>query len=564
MMTRFGTRLAPFLVIALALCQTAPAKQSVINSKHNLSVSVVGAAPGDDCVGLCSFCHVPHGAVSPDLLWARPDSSAAYQPYRSESMRATVGQPTGTSKRCLSCHDGTLALLPSSHSKSGPGGGRTLDAHSPANLGTDLSDDQPISFSYRESISGGKRELAPASALTENVRLDDTGQMQCTTCHDPHDDTFGHFLVMSNQNGDLCAACHTMEGYTASSHQNISRPRDVSLGMRSRIGDTDDLDRTSCNACHVPHNARSKETLLIAEQSSELCLACHDGSGKGEDVAGDLRNMYSHPVGESPDAHSAGERAPVVDGHAECVDCHNAHQSDSRKTMGGELSGALLGVDGISESGSPVERVVREYEICFKCHSRGARKSFSHITRQIDTTDTRRQFSASAASRHPVVAMGRQASIPSLMRNLGPIQQMTCSDCHSGDSARGPHGSRYPFILSEEYRTGDDVVESPQSYDLCYRCHDRSSILAGDSFTEHRRHIVDQRASCAVCHDAHGVPSDEGDPSTHERLINFDLSIVGPEALSGQMEFIHIGQDSGACSLNCHGENHERRNYGGE
>ena len=34
----------------------------------------------------------------------------AYIPYSSSSLQAKPGQPTGTSKLCLSCHDGTIAL----------------------------------------------------------------------------------------------------------------------------------------------------------------------------------------------------------------------------------------------------------------------------------------------------------------------------------------------------------------------------------------------------------------------------------------------------------------------
>ena len=83
--------------------------------------------------------------------------AGAYVIYRSSSLRANVGQPTWTSKLCLSCHDGTIALG-SVLSRPSPitfaGGGDRIPPGS-TNLGTDLSDDHPISFVYPSSSPGG-------------------------------------------------------------------------------------------------------------------------------------------------------------------------------------------------------------------------------------------------------------------------------------------------------------------------------------------------------------------------------------------------------------------------
>jgi hypothetical protein len=133
---------------------------------------------------------------------------------------------------------------------------------------------------------------------------------------------------------------------------------------------------------------------------------------------------------------------------------------------------------------------------------------------------------------------------------------ISCQDCHDNPDARdaggteinGPHGSRYDFILAARYDTADFSMESPQSYALCYECHDRNSILGNESFPLHQRHVVRGRVPCSACHSPHGVT---GSPAQHDHLINFDLAIVG-----GQRLYVATGRFSGSCTLTCHGVQH--------
>src|SRR5512133_1751849 len=104
-------------------------------------------------------------------------------------MVATVQQPRGPSRLCLSCHDGTIALGllagnvvadPSLKSLNAIAMG--ADPPKNSNLGTDLSDDHPISFEYTP-----KPELQDPSALSAaGMKLDKNTFVECTTCHDPH------------------------------------------------------------------------------------------------------------------------------------------------------------------------------------------------------------------------------------------------------------------------------------------------------------------------------------------------------------------------------------------
>jgi hypothetical protein len=153
------------------------------------------------------------------------------------------------------------------------------------------------------------------------------------------------------------------------------------------------------------------------------------------------------------------------------------------------------------------------------------------------------------------------AEAPSLLPEARAQPFMSCQDCHNnpdarqlgGASANGPHGSRYEFLLADRYETADFTMESPRAYALCYRCHDRNSILGDESFSLHRVHIVDSRTPCSACHAPHGV---NGAASQHSHLINFDLSIV-----LGERRFSDTGPFSGSCTLTCHGVRHVNFNY---
>ncbi|NIR43522.1 MAG: cytochrome C, partial [Gemmatimonadetes bacterium] len=83
------------------------------HNKHNLSVyRQDGTNPTRSTVEerVCIFCHTPHHASEVTPLWSRFLSVASYTPYNSSTLKvsAAPGQPTGVSRLCLSCHDGTI------------------------------------------------------------------------------------------------------------------------------------------------------------------------------------------------------------------------------------------------------------------------------------------------------------------------------------------------------------------------------------------------------------------------------------------------------------------------
>ena len=89
------------------------------------------------------------------------------------------------------------------------------------NLGTDLSDDHPISFVYDIALVNVDGELKNPSTLSPHV-LDKNEKLQCTSCHDSHKNLEGDFLKQSNEFSELCFSCHDKDYWANSSHNTAT------------------------------------------------------------------------------------------------------------------------------------------------------------------------------------------------------------------------------------------------------------------------------------------------------------------------------------------------------
>ena len=112
---RFGDPSRSLTTISLALaacfsCTNVHADVGILGSKHDLSAVGPGPIKAATEAEVCLFCHTPHRALDVVPLWNHEMSQATYTPYTSSTKKAAVGQPSGASKLCLSCHDGTVAL----------------------------------------------------------------------------------------------------------------------------------------------------------------------------------------------------------------------------------------------------------------------------------------------------------------------------------------------------------------------------------------------------------------------------------------------------------------------
>ena len=576
-----GCWMFPIVAALLCLCCSLPASAqtatSVVNTRHNLSVSGQGLVHATSERDVCIFCHAPHHALTDGPLWNHEMSVQTYTPYSSQTLKATVGQPTGSSRLCLSCHDGTVALG-AVHNRSSQIAMNSSIMPSASSFGTDLSGHHPVSFIYDSALATADGNLRDPSTLPPDVPIDRNSQMQCTSCHDPHNDQYGNFLVMDNTSSALCLACHvTSPTWLASSHGSSTRPLPTALaneiaasgsggGVRSKAAGKEavrpvtTVAGAACASCHVSHTAGMKQELMRFATPEQNCLSCHTGQGPGQNVSAEFNKASAHPILVNSQSHSSAENAiNPPQRHAVCVDCHNPHASTKGIGSATQVSGALASVRGVSAGGSIIRTVTHEYELCFRCHGDSAERGPARVPRQLVETDTRREFSPGNVSFHPVEAIGKNSSVPSLIRPLTSASLTACTDCHNNDQGpgvggngpRGPHGSAFVPLLERRLLLTDGTPYNPGNFALCYKCHSPVVVDSDQpgSWSGHRKHIEDYRAACTTCHDSHAA--------TQPHLINFNTDYVTP--LNGTLRYLSTGMNHGACTLTCHdgnGQNH--------
>lgn len=546
----------------------------ITNTLHNLSISGPGTVKSTVEERICIFCHTPHKA-SRDVpgLWNRSDSTVNYIPYQSSTLYATVGQPSGSSKLCLSCHDGSIALgallsIPAEVPFEGgirfmpPG--RTL-------IGTDLSNDHPVSFVFDTQLAGDNTQLIDPGTLTNEVRLDRNSLLQCTSCHNPHGTSNPKFLVKTRSYSGLCTTCHNKSGWGITSHSTVTATWNGAGTDPWPHTPFTTVDENACENCHSPHNAGSDERILNYQFEEDNCFSCHSGNVAGKNIETQFTKFYIHPVQDFTGIHSPAEDATTMQKHVECFDCHNPHWANSSDPPLGapEVSGRNQGVKGINAVGQPVDEAVNLYEICFKCHADNNVKTVAPVNRGLLQLNTRLEFDPSNPSYHPVEAPGANLAVPSLRSFLTEDSIIYCTDCHNNNDTsgpRGPHGSTNHFLLERRYVHGDNVEFSEAKYALCFKCHmwdtGNDGDLSDDETFEHDKHMESADAACFTCHDPHGISSTQGNPVNNAHLINFNWDIVQPLPGGPMSEptYESLGQTRGRCSLLCHGERHDDRN----
>jgi len=476
---------------------------------------------------------------------------------------------------------------------------------SPASIGEDLNlaGDHPISFPYYDAASLDPNIRPNPGA---DVMLYNNDFVECTTCHDPHEDRYrspdksgqftGKFLRGDNRYSALCLQCHDVPNWIGSGHQQSTALVDSALfPVSPRQWPTwQTVAEWGCEICHTSHAAQSQDMLLLYPTEAEVCELCHGSTSlpgdphslatasKGilaqtEKMSGHRMNTLYMPAKAkmSPLFQTDQNRSNGVT----CADCHNSHAVSVKRghaPRDGRVRGSMKGVSGVDRNGLKVSSATYEYEICFKCHA-DSESQPAYIARVVVTNDKRLQFDAMNPSSHPVTGRGRSQNVPSLPSELAPeltvASIISCMDCHSddGNRSKGPHGSSYAPILRDRYETADHTPESYQSYALCYRCHNRTNILSDVSFQKkimkttasgggHSGHLAN-RAPCSACHDAHGVNDSGTRTGDHTNLINFDTLIVQAKPGTAFPIFRQRGPFSGSCTLVCHGRVHQNEFY---
>ncbi len=555
---------------SFCLCILLPSfllSQSIVNTVHNLSASGPGTIKAGTETEICIFCHTPHNSSPRKPLWNKESPGFNYTPYSSSTAQAAPGQPDGASVLCLSCHDGTIALgnVLSRESGIAFSGGVSLMPPGRTNLTQDLSDDHPVSLEYNSTLAASDGQLADPAVLTGPVQLQE-GKLQCTACHDPHKNLYSLFLTAPRRYSDLCLYCHRKDFWTSASHSLSGAAWNGSGSDPWPHTPFSSVAENACENCHDPHTAGGPFRLMNHPAEEQNCLDCHNGNVAAADIQAVFSRPYRHNIYGYTQVHDPAESNVVQTQHVECGDCHNPHASRELSAAAPNANGCITGVKGVNSAGAPVNPVQYQYELCYRCHADSPAKPPGPTTRQIEQNNVRLEFDPGNPSFHPVESAGVNPAVPSLISPYSESSIIYCTDCHAGDNGApaGPHGSIYPQIMKYQYITQDNTPESYQAYELCYQCHNRTTITnSSGSFGRrvHRLHIVEENTPCNVCHDPHGISNSQGNAANNTHLLNFDLSVVSPDPGTGQLEFIDLGSVSGRCYLRCHGRNHSPEFY---
>jgi predicted CXXCH cytochrome family protein len=552
------------LAIVSVLAWAEAAAANVVQTVHNLSASGPGTIKAPAVGEVCVFCHTPHSAGTTRALWNRDLPPRTYTLYTSSTLEATLNQPTGASRLCLSCHDGTTAL---GTLRVQPAGGPVTlgPLTGRASLGTDLSDDHPVSFVYDTTLALRHGQLADPSAVPKALAPDSSGQLQCTSCHDPHANRYRKFVKVDDRGGALCTACHRLRNWMDSLHATSRAAWNGAGTTPWPNSPYTNVADNACQSCHRPHAAPRPPRLLSHTDERQVCLVCHAGAVAAKNLAPDFLKTSAHPITTSSWTHEPREDPTTMARHVACEDCHNPHQAASTPASPPMVPGRLRGVRGTNVAGTTVPEATYEYEVCLKCHGI-TDETTPGIVRQDNTRNIRLKISPSNPSYHPVAATGKNPTMGGFEAGYTAATMLYCGDCHNNDqwtptglSPRGPHGSRFAPILEREYQTNDPTTESFQSYAMCYKCHNRDSVINDRARTFlHQKHIA-ARSPCAACHDAHGSRQ-------HVHLINFMVrdrtgKIVMTPSSSGRLEYISTGAGRGQCFLSCHGKDHNPLTY---
>jgi predicted CXXCH cytochrome family protein len=324
---------------------------------------------------------------------------------------------------------------------------------------------------------------------------------ECLTCHSPHASANKGLLIKGPQ-AALCADCHD-----TGPNEKPVKHKPVSEG--------------NCTACHDPHQSDFSRFLKV--EKPQLCYNCHATVQKQTEL------KTIHP--------------PFTD---DCANCHETHSADTEKLLLQKIPGLCYNCHDMQtaiENAKVVHKVVNDARGCANCHS-------AHATDNEKLLITNgKDLCLSCHSK--IVKTGERtlANIGMLLKKgntiHGAIEGDGCTACHN------PHASEQTLLLKGAFPEGQYVDAKPESFELCFTCHDQELLTTETSATAtqfrngeqnlHYLHVNGEKGrNCNVCHNVHG--------SASAHLINDKVKFGSWDM---PIQFQHE-ENGGSCNTGCH------------
>lgn len=280
-------RMTLIALVAAVLAFAGQAWAGVSGSSHDVAAALGPAAAG---FGVCSSCHIPHKAVG-DRLWPQPITGTS-------ASRGDVGN------LCTYCHDQTNGVL---------GGSRT-----------------PYPFKDQQANTHGMvKANLPDVANSFDTTLPYMGvagaAMQCTSCHNVHDQSLAGRLAYLQADIDvLCARCHSNRQFINGVAQNGAAAAEGAWGA-TRYG----FDSTAAAGNPGSHPVG---TDILGDNSQ------HNWNGVAVTADSPLTTSImaieaygtagNYPLGPKLINGAAPADATTFTGGVGCVTCHMVHGRD--------------------------------------------------------------------------------------------------------------------------------------------------------------------------------------------------------------------------------------------
>ncbi len=267
----------------------------------------------------------------------------------------------------------------------------------------------------------------------------------CVTCHDPHSSENKNVLIKpesGDEKENLCLSCHKTGLHVP---ENGSRHAALEAG---------------CDTCHTTHKTGAEPTpenrFHLTKAAPALCIDCHDVKDAG--------------------LQKAHQNQPF--GTANCVQCHDPHQSNAPKLMAKFLHAPFVGggCDTCHQPAKDGKVVLTQSEpkaLCVTCHDDKAtlieKAKVPHAGAAGDCTDCHNPHASSEPGLPKTdgvtICVGCHTDIDDLRKmavHHQPAFTQGCATCHT------PHGGDNDHLLRAKGNS------------LCLECHGPDSVPQKD------------------------------------------------------------------------------------
>lgn len=452
-------KLVGVLAMGVMLAAGSGAYAAIDNTPHDMTTVTTYT--------LCEICHVPHGAAGSERLWRT-----------TYTIGATGWDATITGTLCAdACHGASPAIAGTgAHNVSGTVYGAGAHQGTIANIDT-ISSSRDSSGGTPYTDAHGYKYWPAGGQVA--------GWMECTTCHNVHDDTYRPFIRQSaaataSQAGSvdaLCEGCHDRDnvtpgrgatntqaandtnsysqhpssvayvntGYTplinlkavfpvsmaetrgATGRGTVSAANPLGGHLLDPGGSTGNMGCATCHAVHGNEGPTITTDLLAVDNAlpvADLCESCHDGGAATNVGAGG----DDHPI-------------DVVRGTGTVLG--NIAATTSYET------GLAWPTTGVSPN---------QIAGCTSCHSAHYGRPATSITRDGDGGNA----DGWCASCHNLADAQPLAHHSNTGNDTAPLSIVSCEDCHVGVGVAGEMNAHQGFA---------EITWAADQSAFCNACH---------------------------------------------------------------------------------------------